>query len=417
MRTSPYPRYSPNIGEASLIPFTAPKNDAPGPVLGPVRGLALTPPKGQSTTPRPNCGRPPVHSSSQVSIPASPKGAAQVPPGRPQKMQGLEGMRAFAALWVLVHHGVQAIRSFMGDTGPVPLLYNGYLGVSFFFILSGFIIAHSVTRLPATGAGLRHYALARMLRIYIPYLPVGVAMYLLYHLLPGLSQNTRDISALTSFTLLPSQGPPALSVAWTLVHEMIFYAVFALWFVSKRLLWAVLTLWGGIIVWGYFHAQPPTRLLGYGLSPLNLCFLLGVVLAQIKPVLPKGRIWVWMVAGAGAGCVLWQGLQLGPNQGLVAIGFGLVIMAAASPHLADQRVPSWVATLGAASYAIYLVHDPVLSITVRLVAATAPQIGVWPGFILISVTACLAGVLYWKAYETPALQAARRLIQHRSGRQ
>ena len=70
------------------------------------------------------------------------------------------------------------------------------------------------------------YFHARLIRIYVPYLPVGIGMYLVDMLLPGLSESDRSPGLLTSFTLLPSNSPPALSVAWTLVHELIFYGLF-----------------------------------------------------------------------------------------------------------------------------------------------------------------------------------------------
>lgn len=130
-----------------------------------------------------------------------------------RKLEWLEVMRGGAALWVLLHHAKQSVDHFVADMGAQPWFEHGYLGVDFFFVLSGFIIAFASHRLALRGGGLRDYASARLIRIYVPYLPIGIAMYLLYLLLPGLSEGGRTPSLLTSLTLLPDNHPPALSVA------------------------------------------------------------------------------------------------------------------------------------------------------------------------------------------------------------
>lgn len=69
-------------------------------------------------------------------------------------------------------------------------------------------------------------------------------MIALYAVMPGFSASGgRDFSLVSSLLLLPANQPPALTVAWTLVHEIQFYAVFLLFFISGRLLTVFLVLW------------------------------------------------------------------------------------------------------------------------------------------------------------------------------
>jgi peptidoglycan/LPS O-acetylase OafA/YrhL len=198
-----------------------------------------------------------------------------------KKLEWLEAMRGLAACWVLLTHAHLAAKHFAGLSGTHwQFAVNGYLGVDFFFVLSGFIIAVSSQSLLDTGRGFRDYVTARAIRIYVPYLPVGVAVLIGYALLPGLSQGSREPSSLlTSLTLLPDSAPPALSVAWTLVHELIFYALFSLFFVSRRVVASFLILWAAGITLVWANGTDVGRLLGYFLSPLNLCFVLGVTIA------------------------------------------------------------------------------------------------------------------------------------------
>jgi peptidoglycan/LPS O-acetylase OafA/YrhL len=94
-----------------------------------------------------------------------------------------------AALAVVVHHALLSTQAFVG-TLPTPLaalLNMGYLGVDFFFVLSGFIIMHAHMDDVRTRAAWKRYALKRLSRIYPAYLPIGLALIGLYALMPGLS--------------------------------------------------------------------------------------------------------------------------------------------------------------------------------------------------------------------------------------
>ncbi|GIW99734.1 MAG: hypothetical protein KatS3mg111_3067 [Pirellulaceae bacterium] len=96
-----------------------------------------------------------------------------------KRYEWLEVGRGIAAIWVVLHHCDQSFNAFMAAPGNRPsLLVNGYLGVDFFFILSGFIIAYSTQQLQSRGGGggggVKQYALSRITRIYIPYLPIGL---------------------------------------------------------------------------------------------------------------------------------------------------------------------------------------------------------------------------------------------------
>jgi peptidoglycan/LPS O-acetylase OafA/YrhL len=54
----------------------------------------------------------------------------------------LTGLRGLAALWVLVYHYIA--RNHVPDLKSfIPLFQTGYLGVDLFFVLSGFVLAHT----------------------------------------------------------------------------------------------------------------------------------------------------------------------------------------------------------------------------------------------------------------------------------
>lgn len=323
-------------------------------------------------------------------------------------------MRGMAALWVVLHHAKLSATGFIGPVENSQLAANGFLGVDFFFVLSGFIIAYSSSRMIAAGKGVQSYFTARLIRIYVPYLPIGVGLFLLYLMMPGVSASQRAPGLLTSLTLLPTNNPPALSVAWTLVHEIIFYCVFAIYFVSKRGLTLALVLWSVAIVAVYCLSVNVSLMANYFLSPLNLCFLLGVLACKL------GRrefssAWIWVLALVGSLLIAGVAFSVAPNRAVSAIGFFLLVIAASSAHMLSMRVPKAFMILGAASYSVYLVHNPLLSIVMRGIKKGLPGLGSWSALLLAAFIATTVGVIYWAVYERNALRFVRaRFSAHKN---
>lgn len=232
-------------------------------------------------------------------------------------------------------------------------------------------------------------------------------MLLLYELVPGLSESGRETSLLTSLTLLPDNRPPALSVAWTLVHEMIFYAIYALWFIHRGLFRIVLVAWTVSIVSVALGGWEIPKAAAYLLSPLNMCFLAGVAVFHVSRRVSLGASGAIAAALVGISLVAFQAAAVTPNRVIIAAAFALLVMAATSSVAAKHQVWGPLITLGAASYAVYLVHNPVLSLAVRVVKALVPSIGVWPAFAIMAMTGTVAGVAYWSWFEQPVLKRVR----------
>src|SRR5690554_3630003 len=167
----------------------------------------------------------------------------------------LQIFRGVAALMVVFHHQWNAFSHFLGYENQFLefLAAAGKYGVDFFFVLSGFIITYTNFHKSGKVGEIQPYLLNRSVRVYVPYLPVGGAMLILYSLFKTVSAADREVSWITSLTLIP-HGLPALSVGWTLVHEMMFYILFIIWFFSKRGFSYFVTIWTILILdQNYFH--------------------------------------------------------------------------------------------------------------------------------------------------------------------
>jgi peptidoglycan/LPS O-acetylase OafA/YrhL len=332
------------------------------------------------------------------------------------KITSIQVFRGCAALVVVAHHAALSTDAFVKRLPEsIKTLFDlGHLGVDFFFVLSGFIIMYAHSDDVRSASSLKSYIFKRLSRIYPAYWPVGVAMVALYALMPGFSAaGERGYSLLSSLLLLPAAGPPALSVAWTLVHELMFYCVFLLFFISGRWLAVGLGCWAILILYANYYGEP-TGWLRYPLSLLNIEFMLGVVAACLTRV-PSLRGRGGWVAGLGFAivlCALWL-IVFGSADYfrlLLAAGLALVIVGfAVYEQSKNMYWPAVLLVMGNASYSIYLIHNPLLSITQRL----AGRIGIgWELAMIMGVAlSVLAGWLYYRIVERPTLQFFQRKLR------
>ena len=175
------------------------------------------------------------------------------------------------------------------------------------------------------------YITKRMRRIYIPYLPVSIGMIVLYQALPSVSAANRDWGLITSLFLFPTEHPPALSVAWTLVHEMTFYSLFLASYFTRHFAVVICAWAGGIVAAWAAGWVPPTALLRVLLAPINLEFVAGMGAALLVCRVDSSWWPAFFFAGLCSAIVcLWSGVDettrvwFGPSLAPVVVGLVLI---------------------------------------------------------------------------------------------
>lgn len=316
--------------------------------------------------------------------------------------------RGVAALAVVVHHCMAVMLSYPNFPQPLyRVLYLGYFGVDFFFVLSGFIIAYVTLGMPNNRATLKHYVVSRILRVYIPYYPVALVMLLGLALLPHGTFALRDHNSLfASLTLLPSNARPALGVAWTLQHELVFYVLFAICHYVLRD-WRLIFLWAIPIF--AFYARIDTRASVLMVGITNLEFLCGCAayycyqhgwLRSMR--LPLFWLGVLIIVAAISS---FYGKDTDYYRVMAAPGFACIVLSLAYFEAQDSlQKYRFLLFVGAASYAIYLVHTPLLSLLMHFTGYCSSWMVAF-GVCMVATITC--GALYHLVVEKPTLRYLR----------
>ncbi len=294
-------------------------------------------------------------------------------------LHSLQACRAVAALLVVLLHTSQGIffqPKYFGHK-PYGLVFDfGLAGVNFFFVLSGFLMMHVHARDFGQPNRFGNYAWKRFSRIYPPYWVALTLVVPVYFLSPGMGHgHERELSSfLHSYTLIPHAHPEetlVLGVAWTLVYEVFFYVLFGLLILNRTLGVIAFAIWTlGTFAYAQFTEFPGDFFFSY----FGLYFLTGIAVAFLH-----GRFRVpYPLALATLGALLYFGtgyvdiyrgpLELHSKTAGIALGCaGITLGLVQAEQREILRIPRWIAFLGNASYSIYLIHFPILSLTAKLV--------------------------------------------------
>ncbi len=311
-------------------------------------------------------------------------------------LPALTGVRFFAAMAVLLFHYGAGFSERIHAPSPVRhLLHNGFLGVSLFFVLSGFIITYSHFSASMTPGVVGRFYWARIARIYPLY------MLALLLALPVLTAPLASLDALSVLTMTQAWTGPAsghgyawVMQAWTLSIEAVFYLLFPFYWPWVRRLsqtWTIvlaLTCAALIIAFGVPTIGPGLEtvpLLGAGvLIPIPVFriaeFTYGMAICQVFVRSP------WSLRGRPADCV-----ELGLAAAMVATlvtasspqgkavftvltGMFLLVTAHGAGVVSRLLSTRLLLLLGGASYALYILQQPVHSWCAMLLRAPYDQV-------------------------------------------
>jgi exopolysaccharide production protein ExoZ len=330
----------------------------------------------------------------------------------------LQALRALAALLVAlyhVNHSIFGLPKYWLDRPFGDTFEFGHAGVEFFFVLSGFIIFAAHRRDIGQQSRFLSFAWKRSRRIYPVYWLMLLIVVPVYFLLPSFGTGMeRNLSVLVdSVTLLHLFGNGVvMTVSWTLFHEILFYAIFSLLILDRRLGTLALGAWMAASIVALFMGSALSPQLAFYFSPMHLLFGMGMGAAWLIGRSNIPAPWLVMAVGLalffGAGAEEVAGGHLSADMLVVLYGLGssLIMLAALELERGGRlRVPRVLVFLGNASYSIYLVHFIAMSVLAKVAlsligTAAVPHSIIYLGLVAGSV---LAGAAYHVAVEVPLL--------------
>jgi len=336
-----------------------------------------------------------------------------MPPDNPNpaRIQNLDSLRGVAALSVLLYHYTQRFGDIFPDLPkPAISLSRGFFGVHLFFVISGFVIALTLTKTGHVFNFIRN----RFFRLYPTYWVALVITFTLvtFWPLPDRVRNFHEL--LVNVTMIQHwlDVKHIDGVYWTLSLELAFYVWMAV-LLSLRLLTEekgkyVLVGWMLLIV-GYFQFGDPK-------------FVYDSTILENILLLRYGHLFF-----AGMALYFWHQNRKSPIWKIVILCLGLVVqyqtfqwegvlilLAIYSVFLGVVIRPLVPLTfkpllwLGTISYSLYLCHQYVGYILLRYgytVLHLRPAVNI---SLTISLCVGLAALLHYLV-EQPAVNLGKRL--------
>lgn len=311
---------------------------------------------------------------------------------------------------------------------PLAITQNfGFLGVSIFFLISGFIITHVAQR-----ESRFEFAVKRVFRIYPPLIAATLLVLLVeFGLRPafGLQATLADVSvsetlrAISLVNWVWDDQAPIVGTAWTLIIEMGFYALCMalLPLVARR---PNIALGAGLGLIAFVdltrHRFPNDALVdNYFLFAVSMSYLPLLYLGQARYYHWAGRMTLratslWSIAAVllffhSTYAIYPQFMQ--PSDSYpVSIAFAYVIFSVAL-GLGDRMPnPGWLNWTSKVSYSLYLIHAPVGFLVFDSVARSA---SFSVAIVVATAATALTCLAMWHLAEQPGQRAARWILRGR----
>ena len=264
----------------------------------------------------------------------------------------LDVLRGIAASSVLLFHYTYGYREYYGHIlNPKYDFIYGNLGVELFFIISGYVIFSSITKVNSA----KNFLFRRFSRIYPTFwFCMFVSFFLVILFLPGHVENYQlkwTATMISSFFgCKPTEG-----VYWTLLYEFFFYIQIALLLFLKQIdniiWWGVLQL---SLIWinAFTHLFNIKFCMAANLD-WGMLFFVGILFYKLKNSSDKGK---WSIHVLIALCYLTSCITLQFFSERIAVLIFFIIFYLFSFGLLDWVKWKPFIFLGSISYPLYLLH-------------------------------------------------------------
>lgn len=307
----------------------------------------------------------------------------------PADIRSLTSLRYLAAIWVVLFHWTSYFPESL--LRNAPLVREGFLGVDFFFVLSGFILCHVYLGRQADGRlDYWNFVSRRIARIYPMHVLTLVAMIAFgviahrYNLTVAgpwapdeffaLGEGEVPREAMAQLLLIHawggSDGLHFNAPSWSISAELFAYLMFplftyGLYRAGKRPAVVLAGVIAFILLYSLALAKVAQREvfeMTWNIGVLRIIpdFLFGVALYRVGTSWSAGRTGSALLLLGGVAAVL-AGVALELPKSCVVLALGLVILACADAERCGLLAPmktEFAVLLGEVSYSVYMLHYP-----------------------------------------------------------
>jgi len=345
--------------------------------------------------------------------------------------QFVDGLRGLVALWVVLRHSApdKYIPQFANALPQwlVDIVFKwGGNGVPIFFVLSGFVIAHSVKNAKMDFSYFKNFSLRRFVRLS-PVYYVSIFITLCISFMAAYVQNEQfePMGEPLSFPRLIAhffyvQDIFNLThiddVYWTLCLEIQFYLVFCFLVALAQSLdiywqknWGKLVIFIPSAVIGILY---PLQILKYDgratiFLPLWYSFILGIFAYWTwRKDLNSWFFYCYATVLLSVGIVYTSGFAI--TSSIIAM---LLLEVARTNRMQDLLNWQWLQFIGKISFSLYLTHVPIMG-GVYFLGNKIINHSIWSEFILLLVIIgiCISFATFiWHFVEKPSIQWSKKL--------
>ncbi|RCJ22151.1 hypothetical protein A6S26_22580 [Nostoc sp. ATCC 43529] len=290
-----------------------------------------------------------------------------------KKLNLLQVYRGIAALLVVLSHGATILYREFGQNTLLQIFHFGWIGVDFFFVLSGFIIFYIHQYDLGKPHKLKSFIIKRFIRIY-PLYWIVLASKVLASTFANYKDTIYQTSAgeiLKAFLLVPQDSEilntKFIGVSWTLSYEIFFYClVAALILFNTKICRAIIVAWMVGVLLNLFNLLPIGNNfpLMFIFDEHNLEFVFGCLAAytisqskfKFKNSLIYASLFLLVLSIINT---KYGEYNVSGIPSLISYGIPFTLLIIGSVYLemsSNVNIPLILIYLGDASYSIYLTH-------------------------------------------------------------
>ncbi len=340
----------------------------------------------------------------------------------------IDGLRFMAIFWVAAWMHLPTMMNehlfngnLLANKYVAAVIVEGGHGVSFFFMISGFILALPFIKQKIPGdkpVSLKKYYLRRLTRLEPPYLAALLIAFLLLVFYKGESFNEQlphlGASSIYIHNVVYNSASSVLGVAWSLEVEVQFYLLAPfLCFIFlikhtlfRRLLLALLIVASSLYAWDSLWEHPiilPNFLCyffsGMLLADLystghklklnsNIGFISGIIILAASPFLISlNSVWLFLA-----------------KQMLLFLAFYLVLFNGKLKKLMSLQ---WITIIGGMCYSIYLLHVLIMSGVARglnSIFSLEGALAIIVYAIILLASVLLFSAVFYRLIEQPCMK-------------